>query len=148
MIPWLSSLEEYLCLLCLLFFHFILRLTGMAWKAFTGGLPPSYEDQFLSIYFRTRYKIGKWLEGQILLSLSMGIVVFIGLSLLGVKYSLVLAILAAVLELVPFVGPIISGAIAVLFALSQSQAIAIYVLIFFVVVQKLETTFLTPTFMR
>jgi len=117
-------------------------------KLLRAVLPPSYEDQFLSIYFRTRYKIGKWLEGQILLSLSVGTAVFIGLSLLGVKYSLVLAILAAVLELVPFVGPIISGAIAVLFALSQSQAIAIYVLIFFVVIQKLEGTFLMPIFMR
>jgi len=117
-------------------------------KLLRAVLPPSYEDQILSIYFRTRYKIGKWLEGQILLSLSVGIAVFIGLSLLGVKYSLVLAILAAVLELIPFVGPIISGAIAVLIALSQSQVIAIYVLIFFVVVQKLEGAFLTPTFMR
>lgn len=117
-------------------------------KLLRAVLPPSYEDQILSIYFRTRYKIGKWLEGQILLSLSIGIAVLIGLSLLGVKYSLVLAILAAVLELVPFVGPIISGAVAVLFALSQSQAIAVYVLIFFVVIQKLEGTFLTPTFMR
>ena len=117
-------------------------------KLLRAILPPSYEDQILSIYFRTRYKIGKWLEGQILLSLSVGLGVFIGLSILGIKYSLVLAILAAVLELVPYVGPIVSGAIAVLIAFSQSQALAIYVLIFFVVIQKLEGTFLTPTFMR
>jgi len=117
-------------------------------KLLRAVLPPGFEDQILSIYFRTRYKIGKWLEGQILLSLSVGISVFIGLSLLGVKYSLVLAILAAVLELIPYVGPIVSGAVAVLIALSQSQAMAIYVLIFFVIIQKLEGTFLTPTFMR
>lgn len=117
-------------------------------KLLRALLPPSYEEQILSIYFRTRYKIGKWLEGQIFLSLSIGLLVFIGLSLLGVKYSLVLAILAAVLELIPYAGPIMSGAIAVLVALSQSQATAIYVLIFFLVVQKLEGTFLTPTFMR
>jgi len=117
-------------------------------KLLRAVLPPGYEDQILSIYFRTRYKIGKWLEGQILLSLSVGIAVFIGLSILGIKYSLVLAILAAILELVPYVGPIVSGSIAVLIALSQSQSMAIYVLIFFVVIQKLEGTFLTPTFMR
>ncbi len=117
-------------------------------KLLRAILPPSYEDQILSIYFRTRHKIGKWLEGQILLSLSIGTAVFIGLSLLGIKYSLVLAILAAILELVPYVGPIVSGSVAVLIALSQSQALAVYVLIFFVVIQKLEGTFLTPTFMR
>lgn len=117
-------------------------------KLLRAVLPPGYEEQILSIYFRVRHKIGKWLEGQIFLSLSVGIIVFIGLWLMGVQYALVLAILAAVLELVPYVGPIMSGAIAVLVALSQSQAIAIYVLIFFVVVQKLEGYLLTPTFMR
>lgn len=117
-------------------------------KLLRAILPPGYEEQILSVYFRTRYKIGRWLEGQILLSASMGIAVFAGLSLLGVKYSLVLAILTAVLELVPFVGPIISGAISVLFALSQSQVLAIYVFIFFVIIEKLEGSFLTPTFMR
>jgi len=117
-------------------------------KLLRAVLPPSYEDQILSIYFRTRHKIGKWLEGQIFLSLSMGVLVFIGLSLIGVEYALVLALLAAVLELVPYVGPIMSGAIAVLVAFSQSEAMAIYALIFFVVMQKVEGYLLTPTFMR
>ena len=111
-------------------------------------LPPSCEDEVLDVYFRTRLKIGEWLKGQIFLSLTIGVLVYIGLSLLGVKYSLVIAILAAVLELVPFVGPIVSGAIAVIVALSQSQIIAIYVLIFFVIIQKLEGSFLTPIFMK
>ncbi|MBU4348454.1 AI-2E family transporter [Patescibacteria group bacterium] len=111
-------------------------------------LPPICEDEVLNVYFRTRLKIGKWLKGQIFLSLTVGVLVYIGLSLLGVKYSLVIAILAAVLELIPFVGPIVSGAIAVIVALSQSQIIAVYVLIFFVVVQKSESSFLTPVFMK
>ena len=117
-------------------------------KLLRAILPPGYEEQILSVYFRTRHKIGKWLEGQIFLSLSVGIIVYIGLWLMGVEYALVLAILAAVLELVPYVGPIMSGAIAVLVALSQSQTTAIYVLIFFVIVSKLEGYLLTPTFMR
>ncbi len=117
-------------------------------KLLRAILPPSYEEQILSVYFRTRHKIGKWLEGQIFLSLSIGFIVYIGLWLIGVEYALVLAILAAVLELVHYVGPIISGAIAVLVALSQSQTIAIYVLIFFVVISKVEGYLLTPTFMR
>jgi predicted PurR-regulated permease PerM len=117
-------------------------------KLLRAILPPSYEDQVLKIYFRTRHKIGKWLEGQIFLSISLGLIVFVGLSLLNIKYALVLAILAAVFELVPYVGPIMSGAVAVLVALSQSQITAVYVLIFFIVVQKLEGAFLTPTFMR
>src|SRR3989344_1225620 len=83
-------------------------------------LPPSYEDQVLDIYFRVRRKIGRWLRSEIFLSLSIGFSIFVALWILGIKYSLILGILAGILEIVPFVGPIFSGAIAFLIALSQS----------------------------
>lgn len=111
-------------------------------------LPPNSEDRVLDIYFRTRRKIGRWLQGQVFLSLSVGFSVFIALWLLGIKYSLILGILAGLLEIVPFVGPIFSGAVAFLIALSQSLSSAIYVLILFIVIQQLESYLLTPTFMR
>lgn len=111
-------------------------------------LPPSYEDQVLDIYFRVRRKIGRWLQGQIFLSLSVGFSIFIALWILGIKYSLILGILAGILEIVPFVGPIFSGAVAFLVALSQSFSSAIYVLILFIVIQQLEGHLLVPTFMR
>jgi predicted PurR-regulated permease PerM len=111
-------------------------------------LPSSSEDVVLDIYFRTRQKIGKWLQGQVFLSLSVGFSVFIALWLLGIRYSLILGILAGLLEIVPFVGPIFSGAVAFLIALSQSTSAAIYVLILFTVIQQLESYLLTPTFMR
>ncbi|MDD5430616.1 MAG: AI-2E family transporter [Candidatus Pacebacteria bacterium] len=111
-------------------------------------LPPRFEDQVLDVYFRTRAKIGKWLQGQIFLSATVGFGVFLGLTLLGVKYSLVLAILAGLLEIVPFVGPIISGSLAILIALPQSLTTAIYVLILFIIIQQTENYVLVPTFMR
>ena len=111
-------------------------------------LPPNSEDRVLDIYFRTRRKIGRWLQGQIFLSLSVGFSVFVALWLMGIKYSLILGILAGLLEIVPFVGPIFSGAVAFLIALSQSTTSAIYVLILFIVIQQLESYLLTPTFMR
>lgn len=111
-------------------------------------LPPSYEDQVLDIYFRTKRKIGRWLQGQIFLSLSIGMSVFVALWLLDVKYSLILGILAGLLEIVPFVGPILSGAIAFLIALAQSFYSGIYVLIIFLVIQQLEGHLLVPAFMK
>lgn len=111
-------------------------------------LPPAYEDRVLDIYFRTRKKIGRWLQGQIFLSLTVGVSVFVALWLMGVKYSLILGILTGLMEIVPFVGPVFSGAIAFLIALSQSFTSAIYVLILFVLIQQLENHLLVPTFMR
>lgn len=111
-------------------------------------LPPGFEDKVLTVYFRTRYKIGKWLQGQIFLSLSVGVGVSLGLWILGVKYSLVLGIFAGLLEMVPFVGPILSGAVAIVIAFPQSLTLALYVLILFIIIQQIESQVLLPIFMK
>ncbi len=111
-------------------------------------LPPASENQILDIYFRVRQKIGRWLQGQLFLSLSVGISVSLALWILGIKYCLILGILAGMLELVPYVGPILSGATAFLIALSQSFSLGIYVLVLFILIQQLEAHLLVPTFMH
>ncbi len=117
-------------------------------KFLVSILPASYEDSAVELYLKTRKKIGQWLKGQVLLSLVVGLVVFIGLWALGVKYSLLLGILAGLFEIVPFVGPIFGGGISILIALSTSFNLAIYTLILFVVIQQLENNLLVPVVMR
>lgn len=111
-------------------------------------MPAGYEDRVLNVYYRTRSKIGQWLYGQLFLSLSIGTVVFVGLWLIGVKYSLVLGILAGLLEIVPYVGPIFGGLIAFLIAASESLTLGLYVVIMFIIIQQLESTLLVPVVMR
>ena len=83
-------------------------------------LPSASEDRALRVYERVSRKIGRWLAGQVFLSLFIGVAIFLGLWLLGVKYSLFIGILAAIAELVPYVGPIFTGSLAVLIGLSES----------------------------
>src|SRR3989344_5044677 len=111
-------------------------------------MPAGYEDKILEVYYRTRVKIGQWLYGQLLLSFLVGISVFLGLSLIGVKYSLVLGILAGLLEIVPYVGPILSGLVAFTIAASESLSSGLYVFILFVLIQQAEGTLLVPVLMR
>jgi len=73
---------------------------------------------------------------------------FIGLWLLGVKYSLFLGIMAGVLELIPYVGPILTGGLAVLIGLGDSASLAVYALILFTVLQQLESHVLIPMVMK
>jgi predicted PurR-regulated permease PerM len=117
-------------------------------KFLVATLPSSYEDYVLDLYGRIRRKIGHWLKGQLVLSLVVGIVVFIGLWLLGVRYSIILAIMAGIFELIPFVGPIFGGATAILLASSESVTVAFYVFILFIVVQQIENHVLVPAVMR
>ncbi|MBI3088947.1 MAG: AI-2E family transporter [Candidatus Colwellbacteria bacterium] len=111
-------------------------------------IPQILEERAIKLYKRTKTKIGRWLQAQIALSLAIGIVTFIGLKLLGVEQALVLGVIAGILELVPIAGPIFAGALAIIVAATQSLALALYVLIFFVVVQQLEGNVLVPLIMK
>lgn len=110
-------------------------------------LPYQYHEGVLTIYERVRWKISLWFRGQLLLSLIVGLAVFIGLWILGVKYSLVLGLSAGMFEIIPYVGPIFSGSMAVLFALTGSVTLGLYTLILFLVIQQLESHLLVPTVM-
>lgn len=110
-------------------------------------LPPTYEARAIELYAKVRRKIGRWLRGQLLLSLVIGVTVFFGLWLLGVKYSLILGILAGIFELVPYVGPIFSGSVAVLVAATDSLTLGVYALLLFILIQQIENNVLVPAVM-
>ena len=111
-------------------------------------LPITYEDYIIKIYLRVRKKMGRWLQGQILLMLVIGAATSLGLWILGVKYSLILGILAGVLEIVPIVGPIFAGVIAFLVAISESWILGLYIIILFLVIQQAENHLLVPLVMK
>jgi predicted PurR-regulated permease PerM len=111
-------------------------------------VPPDYEETTMRIYKRSKELIGSWFRMQLLLSVIMGFTVWGGLALLGVRYSFLIGILAAIFELVPFLGPILSGAVAVVAALLTSTTLAFYTLIFFLVAQQFESNILVPILSR
>jgi predicted PurR-regulated permease PerM len=107
-------------------------------------LPAKYEDYIIGLWKRAEHKVGRWLQGQLLLALSVGLFVFIGLSLLNVKYALLLGIVAMILEIVPIAGPVISAIPGVILAFAQSPILGMWVLVFYVAVQQFEAHVLTP----
>lgn len=106
--------------------------------------PKKYEPYVIDLWERTEAKVGRWLQGQLLLALIIGVTVYIGLSLLGVRFALTFAIIAMVLELVPNVGPVIAAIPAVILAFLQVPVLGLYVLIFYIVVQQAENHILVP----
>ncbi len=118
--------------------------SGGVEKFLTSILPSAYEGRVLMMYQKVERKISRWLSGQMFLSVIMGLAIFIGLSILGIRYSLILGVLGGILELIPYVGPILTGGMAVLLALETSNELALYVLILFIVLQQLENHILVP----
>ena len=89
-----------------------------------------------------------WLIGQLFLMAVIGTATGIGLWLLGVPLWLALALLAGLLEFVPYIGPILAAVPAVLVALGQDATLAGYVLLLYVGIQSLEGYLLTPLVQR
>ncbi len=110
--------------------------------------PRGYEEYAVDLWTRTHKKFGKWLQGSLFLAFLVGISAFVGLSLLGVKYSLSLALLAGIFELIPMVGATLATIPAVLIALTQSWQIALGVLILYIVIQQLENNLMVPLVFR
>jgi len=111
-------------------------------------LPVTHEEHVVKIYLRVRKKLGLWLQGQIVLMLLIGVMTFFGLWALGVKYALLIAILSAILEILPLVGPLLTGAIAFLMIFPQSWVLAFYSIIIFLVVHQIENHILVPLVMK
>lgn len=97
---------------------------------------------------RIEYKLGAWLRGQIILSVMIGLLVYVVLSILNVPYAIPLAILAGLLEIVPVIGPIIAAIPAILIAYVMSPILALMVALSFFVIQQLENSLIVPQVMK
>ncbi len=117
-------------------------------KFLVAVFPEAVEYKVVNLYERTKRRIGKWFQAQLALSLIVGSAAFIGLSLLGVRFALILGLIAGLLELIPIVGPIFAGALAVTVALASSLMLGLYTLLLFLGIQQLENNVLVPLVMR
>lgn len=128
---------------------YILAETDSIEKFVLAIVPKEKKEHSLAIYNKISGKLGNWLRGQIVLALTIGVCSYIILSLLGIKYALSLAVLAGVLEIVPIIGPIVSGLIALVlaFLLGASWWQIAAIAISYAVIQQLESHFLVPKMM-
>ena len=97
---------------------------------------------------RVTAKVSAWLGGQLLLAAIIGSTAALGLFLMGVPFFYVLALIAALGEMIPIVGPILSAVPAIAVALSVKPALALGVIAFFFAQQQLENHILVPRIMQ
>jgi predicted PurR-regulated permease PerM len=109
--------------------------------------PPEVRGDRRRTLNRMGKKMSSWLAGQLLLSGIIGVASFIGFTALQIPYALPLAIIAAVGELIPMLGPTLSAIPALAVALLHSPWQFWAVLAFMVVLQKAENLFLVPRVM-
>ena len=88
--------------------------------------------------------LGGWARGQLMLMFLVGLGNFIGLSLLGIPYALPLALLAGILEIVPYLGPVVAAVPATIIGFGISPPIGIGVIIMAIAIQQLEGYLFIP----
>lgn len=106
---------------------------------------PMIEQHRVNFLLDTLQRIvGGYIRGQLLLSTLIGLLVGIGMTIFHVPYALLLGVLAFVLEFIPVLGTLISGAVCVLLALTQGWLIALGVLGYFIIVHIIEGDVVGP----
>ena len=121
------------------------KIVGNFFKAF---IPKHHQEYAVILVERIQQKMGYWLLGQITLNILMGLLIFIGMTIIGVPYALLLAVVAAVFEVIPYVGAFMSAALGITLAFSVSPLTALFALIIYVAVQQFQHNFMVPLVMR
>lgn len=107
-------------------------------------VPPSHEDYAVDLWNRSHHKIALWVKGQMLLGLLIAVLVYLVLSLLGIQYALLLAIITGIMELIPY-GFIVAMVPAVSFAfLSGGFSSSLMVFGAYFIIHQFEVYLLYP----
>lgn len=89
-------------------------------------------------------RIGNWVRGQVFLALAMGLLTFIIFSIVGVNYALTLAMVSALAEFIPYLGPLITFSSAALIALNQDPVLVLWLIPAYALIQFLEGNIMVP----
>ncbi|HEY4504295.1 MAG TPA: AI-2E family transporter [Candidatus Paceibacterota bacterium] len=107
-------------------------------------IPIEREEYTIGLWKRAQGKIGLWLQGQMLLALVVGVLVYLGLTILQVPYATTLATLAALFEIIPIFGPIIAAVPAVIIGFSITPQLGLMVLGLYIIIQQFENHLIVP----
>ena len=120
-----------------------------ALSSFTHSLfPEERRPQVASVMGEMGHTMGGYVRGTVIDAMIIGLLTYVGLTVIGMEYVLVLAMLSGLGEFLPIVGPIIAAIPAILIALTQSPQQAGLVILFFILLQQLESNLLVPLIMR
>ena len=107
--------------------------------------PKNTEEYVIDLWKRAQEKMGLWLQGQLLLAVLIGVLVYLGLMVLGIPSALPLAVMAGLFELIPVFGPILSAVPAVALAfVTGGFTLAMLATGLYLIIQQFENNLIYP----
>ncbi len=111
--------------------------------------PPRHREEAVFVASQVATAMGSFVRGQLLVAIIVGVASSIGLWLLDIPFWLIIGILSGILNLIPFAGPIVGGALAALVALLDgSVAKAVLAILVFTAIQQTDNHVITPLVQR
>lgn len=144
----INIFDHFLTIIFLLVLTFYLLLQRDNLEKRVATLFIGREDRVRTLIIRIEERLGAWLRGQLLLSIIIGVLSYIGLVILNIPYALPLALFSGVMEVVPVIGPIISALPAMAIALTVSPVLSSGVAAMFFVIQQTENHLIVPQVMK
>jgi len=127
---------------------YLLLEAGSMFEYLARFVPPGRRADVATAARQGVAKVSAWLRAQFILAGVMGTFSAIGLGLMGVPYFYVIALIAAIGETIPIVGPVIGGLAAVAVSITVSAKLALMVGTYFLVLHQLEANVLVPKIME
>jgi predicted PurR-regulated permease PerM len=141
----LRLIQIFLAIILTLMVAAFLSIDLPKFQAFARSMvPDDYVDGYDDLVRRMDVGLGGVVRGQLMICIVNGILTYIGLALLGVKYSVLLAVVAAVLSIIPVFGAVISTIPIVAMALTQSFSLGMLTLGWILMINFIEANFLNP----
>lgn len=107
-------------------------------------LPPAYRNEGLKILKDMSNTLQTYIQGQFIVALCVGTLSYIGYIIIDLPYALILALIVALTNIIPYLGPILGTAPAVIIALFKSPILALLTIAVAVVAQQTESNLISP----
>ena len=113
-------------------------------KILSAFAPPKYKEYLFGLWRRSKKKVSGWFVTRLIGMAFVGVGVYVVLMILNIKYAFILALIAEVLDLLPFIGPLVAD-IALFSVVSLNSFLqAVFVLTAFLIIQQVENHILFP----
>ncbi|TSC70498.1 MAG: hypothetical protein CEO12_333 [Parcubacteria group bacterium Gr01-1014_46] len=104
-----------------------------------------HEGYVVDLWKRSQKKIGLWMQGQLVLAIIIGMLVYLGLLIINVPNALLLAVLAAAFEIIPLFGPILASIPAIMIAfVTGGMPLALVVMGLYIIIHQFENQLIYP----
>lgn len=134
-------------LILVLTFYMVVEENAMK-KMVWQFAPEKHQAYIMHLINRIQIKMGHWLRGQLIVALSLAIMSYVGLIILGVNYAVLLALLVGLFSFIPYMGAILGSLPAIFIAFTQSPLTSTLAVVLFYIIHLVEGNYLQPKIMQ